>query len=144
MGKVLDYLKISVIVGIILAIIVFYFVQVLEPAIIVFFVSIISLMFYFSSYTCSKCGNWMALDVINTHLLDTDHSHEHFTQQEEVGVSVHRNRYGEIVGESSHIMDVNYVTTITTKTYEKTYKCKFCGAISKRQFVKSSRETHRT
>jgi hypothetical protein len=144
MGKALDYLKISVIAAIILAIIVFYVVRVLEPAIIIFFVSIIGLMFYFSSYTCSECGNWMALDVINTRLLDTDSSHDHFTQQEEVGVSVHRNSYGEVIGESSHIMNVNYVTTKTTKTYEKTYKCKYCGAISNRQFVNRSHETHRT
>ena len=110
---------------------------------IVFCVTFVSLMIYFYWYRCPQCENLFALRVTNTELLDTNEHKSYLTEKKNVGVSVDRNRYGEVIGETAHYMDVDYVTTRTVKTYENTYVCKYCGALSKKQFKKHRDETHR-
>lgn len=100
-------------------------------------------MLHYFSTRCSRCGHLGVVSLYNTDHIDTRQNHSRFSRPESVGSSVQRNRYGEVMCETTHYMDVEYVKTTTTATYENTYLCNNCGAMTKKQFQKQTSETHR-
>jgi DNA-directed RNA polymerase subunit RPC12/RpoP len=144
MGNATKCLAISIIIALLLGIITLYFIPNPEFSGMIIFIAFVSIVIYFLWYRCSHCGNLGALRVSNTKLLNTNQHQNHFTREEAVGASVRRNRYGDVIDETTHYQDVNYTTTTTKKIYEDTVVCKYCGSVSKKQYQKESKETHRS
>lgn len=143
MGNAVRYLVISFVIAFIIGIFTVYLTGNPDFAGMIVLGIFILVVIYLISTRCSRCGNLAAVYVSNTQLLNTNQSQNHFTREEAVGASVRRNRYGDVIDDTTHYGDVNYVTTTTTKTYEDTKVCKYCGAVSKNRYQKQSNETHR-
>jgi hypothetical protein len=143
MGNAKGCLEIALVAAIIVGIITIYYTGNLESSGIIFIGTFLVITIYFLSKICSHCGNWGAVHVSDTRLIDTDQYQSNFSRQEQVGISVRRNTYGEVIDQTAHYRDVNYVTTTTVKTYEDTLTCKFCGATSTNRYQKQSHVTHR-
>jgi hypothetical protein len=143
MGNITNWLIISIIISILLGIVSIIFVPNPNFSAMIIVFSILIMMGYGILKRCPRCGNLGALFVINTKLINSHQDQRRFTRTESVGVSVRRNRHGEVIDETTQYADVDYVTTITTNNYEDTIKCKNCGDISTQQYQKRSEETHR-
>ena len=138
-----DWLIISLIIAVIIAVISFLFTKNFEISYIVFsgVLIIIIAMLLFSR--CSRCGNLGALQNTSTNFLGSKQYQDYFTRREAAGRSITRNRYGETVAATTHYMDVNYIDTVTVNTYEDTLVCKHCGDISKKRYQRDSHDVRR-
>ena len=127
MGNYKKCLAIALVIAVIIAIITMYYIKNQEYSILMFFGISIAIMIYFFSNSCSNCGNLAAIFFDNRELVDTKERETHFIKQKAVGKSVRRDYEGNVIDETTHYQDVNYVKTTTIDTYEDTFVCKYCG-----------------
>jgi tetratricopeptide (TPR) repeat protein len=142
------YFLIILVCATLCALITLYGMRDLVSSVFIFFVVFISLLAVQHSSSCSNCGNVNGISLDDIKLIDTKQSQKKFTKQEIVATSVRRivatsdrnDRDAKVTETIKHYEGVNYLKTTTTKTYEKIYVCKYCGATSKKQYqTKSSK-----
>ncbi|MFA6363026.1 hypothetical protein [Methanoregula sp.] len=143
MGNYKKCLAIALVIAAIIAIITMYYTKNQEYSVLMFFGISIAIMIYFFSNSCSQCGNLAAIIFNNTELVDTNERESHFIKQKAVGKSVRRDYDGNVIDETTHYRDVNYVKTTTIDTYEDIFVCKYCGAMSKKRYKKRSYKSRR-
>lgn len=143
MGNAVKFTAISFAIAFIIGIVSMFFTHSSDVSAIIVLGIFLLIMYYSISTRCSMCGNFAAIHVSNTKFVGKNQSQNHFTRQEQVGASVRRNYRGDIIDETAHYMDVDYIQTTTTNTYENTMVCKYCGNISKHEYQKQSSESHR-
>jgi hypothetical protein len=147
LANTFEWLKRFIIAGIIFAVLTYIFTYNLSLSFWVFIIVAVLATAYAFESRCKNCDNCFAVWEINNRLIDTKVTHIPFTKRVEVG---HSEKYYHYVDGGTrqthteiHYEDRDFIKEITKKTYEHTYKCKFCGNITKTYSTSKSSQTFR-
>lgn len=144
MARSFEWFKRFIIVGIIFAVLTYIFTNSLYFSFWAFvIISVLATAYAFES-RCKNCDNCFSIREINNQLIDTKVRQVRFTKRVEVG---HSEKYYHYKNGDTRRMhteiyyeDRPFIKKITRKTYEHTYKCEFCGNITKSYSTSESRQ----